>query len=113
MSKSSISYYQPSLCSDPLLSQIHSAYFGSPAFSTVSFSVSTLPLILPQLMPKEWDILLAVLLQNEKVEDTSEGLQQITDSLLSHLSSPQRRALLLSYSTILAKEGGEESVEEL
>ena len=67
-------------------------------------------------MPKEWDILLAVLLQNEKVKDTREGLQQITDSLLSllpHLSSPQRRALLLSHSTILAKEGGEESVEEL
>ena len=67
-------------------------------------------------MPKEWDILLAVLLQNEKVKDTREGLQQITDSLLSllpHLSSPQRRALLLSYSTILAKEEGEESVEEL
>jgi len=116
MSKSSISYYQPSLCSDPLLSQIHSAYFGSPASSSLSFSLSTLPLILPQLMPKEWDILLAVLLQNENVKDTREGLQQITDSLLSllpHLSSPQRRALLLSYSTILAKEGGEESVEEL
>merc|ERR1712192_137642 len=49
-----------------------------------------------------------------KVEDKREALKRITDSLLPHLpSSTQRRSLLLSYSTILAKEGGEESVEEL
>merc|ERR1711972_356960 len=45
-----------------------------------------------------------------------EALHRITDSLLSllpQLPSPQRRSLLLSYSTILAKEGGQESVEEL
>merc|ERR1712181_166580 len=52
-----------------------------------------------------------------KVEDKREALKRITDCLLSllpHLpSSPQRISLLLSYSTILAKEGGEESMEQL
>ena len=51
-----------------------------------------------------------------KGEDQREALHRITDCLLSllpHLPSPQRRSLLLSYSTILAKEGGEDALEEL
>ena len=85
--------------------------------TTSSISISSLPLILPLLLPKEWDLLVPIMVQvGTKVENKREALHRITDCLLTLLPqfpSPQRRSLLLSYSTILAKEGGEESVEEL
>ena len=115
MSESTRSYFQPS-SSVSLLFHIHSAYWGVLPSTTSTISLSSLPLILPVLLAKEWDLLVPVMLQVGKVEDKREALHRITDSLLSllpQLPSPQRRSLLLSYSTILAKEGGQESVEEL
>jgi len=69
----------------------------------------------------EWDLLVPTMMQiATKGEDQRvgfpEALHRITDCLLSllpHLPSPQRRSLLLSYSTILSKEGGEYALEEL
>jgi len=124
MSECTGSYFQPSSTSaDSLLFQIHSAYWGAlPSSSpTSSISLSSLPLILPLLLPKEWDLLVPTMMQiATKGEDQRvgfpEALHRITDCLLSllpHLPSPQRRSLLLSYSTILSKEGGEYALEEL
>jgi len=120
MSENTRSYFRPSSTSeDSLLSQIHSAYWGTLPSSSPSLSISltSLPLILPLLLPKEWDLLVPTIMQvATKGEDQREALHHITDCLLSvlpHLTSAQRRALLLSYSTILAKEGGEDALEEL
>ena len=112
MSETTKSYFHLS-STESLLFKIHSAYWGALPSSTSSFSLSSLPLILPLLLPKEWDLLLPILMQ---VEDKGEALHRLTDCLLAiitQLPTSQRRSLLLSYSTILAKEGGEESVEEL
>ena len=112
MSETTKSYFHLS-STESLLFKIHSAYWGALPSFTSSFSLSSLPLILPLLLPKEWDLLLPILMQ---VEDKGEALHRLTDCLLAiitQLPTSQRRSLLLSYSTILAKEGGEESVEEL
>ena len=112
MSETTKSYFHLS-STESLLFKVHSAYWGALPSSTSSFSLSSLPLILPLLLPKEWDLLLPILMQ---VEDKGEALHRLTDCLLAiitQLPTSQRRSLLLSYSTILAKEGGEESVEEL
>ena len=50
---------------ESLLFKVHSAYWGALPSSTSSFSLSSLPLILPLLLPKEWDLLLPILMQNK------------------------------------------------